>query len=84
MASTGGNQQVDLIEGEDATLMPSLQALRRSQVIQQEVNKRYQELEKAVHMSPGNLDILLETIQKKLSKKNKRVSKENKQKNQMA
>ena len=71
MASTDSNQQVDLTEGEDATLIPSLQALQNSQVIQQKVNRQYQELEETVHMSPGNLDILLETIQKKVSKENK-------------
>ena len=32
------------------------------------MNKRYQELEEAVQVSPGNLDILLDTIQKKVHK----------------
>ena len=53
---------------EEDSLIPSLQALRNSQTIHQKVNKRYQELEEAVQVSPGNLDILLYTIQKKVHK----------------
>ena len=54
-------------EGED-TITPSLQALKNTQSIHDNVNKRYQELEQSMQVSPGNLDLLLETIQKKVSK----------------
>ena len=49
MASIGVNQQVDVTGGEDATLIPSLQALKNSEIIHQKVNKQYQELIRAVH-----------------------------------
>ena len=58
------------MEGED-TIIPSLQALKNTQSIHDKVNKRYQELEQSMQVSPGNLDLLLETIQKKVSKDSK-------------
>ena len=66
--TTGGEQQLHEATVEEDSLIPSLQALRNSQTIHQKVNKRYQELEEAVQVSPGNLDILLDTIQKKVHK----------------
>ena len=65
--TTGEVEQLHARTEEDS-LIPSLQALRNSQTIHQKVNKRYQELEEAVQVSPGNLDILLDTIQKKVHK----------------
>ena len=56
-----------MIEEED-TLIPSLQVLNNFQAIHHNVNRRYKELEDAVQVSPGNLDILVETIQKKVHK----------------
>ena len=53
---------------QEVTLIPSLQALQNSQAIHHKVNRHYQELKNAVHVSPGNLDILLKTIQKKVHK----------------
>ena len=57
-------------EGKD-TIIPSLQALKNKQSIHNKVNKRYQELEQSMQVSPGNLGLLLETIQKKVSKDSK-------------
>ena len=69
--TTGEEEQLHARTEEDS-LIPSLQALRNSPTIHQKVNKRYQELEEAVQVSPGDLDILLDTIQKKVHKDAKR------------
>ena len=67
LATTASSQQPTGVTEEDM-LLPSLQALKNSQAIHHNVNRRYQELEDAVQVSPGNLNILLETIQKKVHK----------------
>ena len=67
-ATTASSQQLTGVTEEEDTLIPSLQALKNSHAIHHKVNRRYQELEDAVQVSPGNLDILLETIQKKVHK----------------
>ena len=72
--ATSSQQPAGMTEEED-TLIPSLQALKNSQAIHHKVNRCYQELEDAVQVSPGNLDILLETIQKKVHKEAKQKPK---------
>ena len=75
LATTTSSQQPTGVTEEEDTLIPSLQALKNSQAIHHKVNRRYQELEDAVQVSPGNLDILLETIQKKVHKEAKQKPK---------
>ena len=63
--------QMASTEWEEDAIMLSLQALKNTQSVHEKVNRRYQELEHSMQVSPGNLDILLETIQKKVCKDSK-------------
>ena len=53
-------------------IIPSIQALRQTSDIHNRVNRRYQELEDdSSFQDPGNLDFLIETLQKRAQKQEK-------------
>ena len=54
---------------QEVTLIPSLQTLQNSQATHHKVNRHYQELENAVHVSPGNLDIFIKDYPEKGSQR---------------